>query len=104
LLYFLFRKVFPNLHPVPAGFHTIAPNLIVQSVDRAASSTDELLPTSFEAEEILRPSMPDGKRGHGELSFGDSRLNLGESMKGWAHTPGSPRFLWQIRMRFSRKP
>jgi PhnB protein len=35
------------------------------------------------AEEIMRLTMPDGKVVHCELKFGDSRLNLGETMEGW---------------------
>ena len=38
---------------------------------------------AFDAEEIMRLSMPDGKVVHCELKVGDSRLNLGESMEGW---------------------
>jgi PhnB protein len=38
---------------------------------------------AFGAEEVLRLSMPDGKVVHCELKFGDSRVNLGESMEGW---------------------
>jgi PhnB protein len=68
-----------SVDPIPAGFHTIAPNIIVKSVDAAVSFYQR----AFGAEEILRLSMPDGKVVHCELRFGDSRVNLGESMEGW---------------------
>lgn len=68
-----------NVNPIPAGFHTIAPNIIVKSVDEAVS----FYKRAFGADEILRLSMPDGKVVHCELKFGDSRVNLGESMEGW---------------------
>jgi PhnB protein len=68
-----------SANPIPAGFHTIAPNIIVESVDAAVS----FYKRAFGAEEILRLSMPDGKVVHCELKFGDSRVNLGESMEGW---------------------
>jgi PhnB protein len=68
-----------SVDPIPAGFHTIAPNIIVKSVDAAVSFYKQ----AFGAEEILRLSMPDGKVTHCELKFGDSRVNLGESMEGW---------------------
>jgi PhnB protein len=72
-----------SVNPIPAGFHTIAPNIIVKSVDEAVS----FYKRAFGAEEILRLSMPDGKVVHCELKFGDSRVNLGESMEGWpVHT------------------
>jgi PhnB protein len=78
-LYFPWRRFFMSVNPIPAGFHTIAPNIIVKSVDAVVS----FYKRAFGAEEILRLSMPDGKVVHCELKFGDSRLNLGESMEGW---------------------
>lgn len=68
-----------SVNPVPSGFHTLAPNIIVKNVDAAVS----FYRRAFDAEEILRLSMPDGKVVHCELKLGDSRLNLGESMEGW---------------------
>ena len=59
--------------------HSITPNIIVKSVDEAVS----FYKRAFGAEEILRLSTPDGKVVHCELKFGDSRVNLGESMEGW---------------------
>jgi PhnB protein len=72
-----------SVNPVPAGFHTVAPNIIVENVDAAVSFYKQ----AFEAEEILRLSTPDGKVVHCELKLGDSRVNLGESMKGWPVHP-----------------
>ena len=68
-----------SVNPIPEGFHTIAPNIIVKSVDEAVS----FYKRAFGAEEILRLTMPDGKVTHCELKFGDSRVNVGESMEGW---------------------
>jgi PhnB protein len=68
-----------SVNPIPAGFHTIAPNIIVKSVDAAVSFYKQ----AFGAEEILRLSMPDGRVTHCELRIGDSRVNLGEAMEGW---------------------
>ena len=68
-----------SVNPIPTGFHTIAPNIIVKNVEAAVS----FYRRAFGAEEILRLSMPDGKVVHCELKFGDSRVNLGESMEGW---------------------
>ncbi|MGB6482239.1 MAG: VOC family protein [Candidatus Acidiferrales bacterium] len=68
-----------SVNPIPAGFHTIAPNMIVKSVDAAVAFYQR----AFGAEEILRLSMPDGTVVHCELKFGDSRVNLGETMEGW---------------------
>jgi PhnB protein len=68
-----------SVNPIPAGFHSITPNIIVKSVDAAVSFYKQ----AFGAEEILRLSMPDGKVAHCELKIGDSRVNLVESMEGW---------------------
>ncbi|MGA3091588.1 MAG: VOC family protein [Terriglobales bacterium] len=68
-----------SVNPIPAGFHTIAPNIIVKNIDAAVS----FYKRAFGAEEIMRLFMSDGKVTHCELKFGDSRLNLGESMEGW---------------------
>jgi PhnB protein len=68
-----------SVNPIPAGFHTIVPNIILRSVDAAVAFYQQ----AFGAEEILRLSMPDGKVVHCELKFGDSLVNLGESMEGW---------------------
>lgn len=68
-----------SINPIPAGFHTLVPNIIVKNVDAAVS----FYRRTFGAEEILRLSMPAGKVVHCELKLGDSRLNLGESMEGW---------------------
>jgi len=65
--------------PVPEGFHTITPNIIVDDAPRAIA----FLCRALGAEEIVRLTMPDGKIVHSELKIGDSRINLGESMDGW---------------------
>jgi PhnB protein len=72
-----------SVNPIPDGFHTITPNVIVEDDERAVA----FFKSAFGAEEILRLTMPDGKITHCELKIGDSRLNLGEAMEGWpAHT------------------
>ena len=44
-----------SVNPIPTGFHTLAPNIIVKNVDAAVS----LYRRAFGAEEILRLSRPD---------------------------------------------
>ena len=68
-----------SVSPVPEGFHTITPNIIVDD----AKGAIEFLRRAFDAEEIVKLTLPDGKIVHCELQIGDSRLNLGEAMKGW---------------------
>lgn len=64
-----------RVNPIPAGFHTIAPNMIVKNINAAVSFHKR----AFGADEILRLSMPDGKVVHSEWKFGNSRVNLGET-------------------------
>ena len=72
-----------SVQPIPEGFHTITPNIIVEDAARAVAFFE----SAFGAEEIMRLTMPDGKIAHCELKIGDSRLNLGEVQEGWpAHT------------------
>ena len=72
-----------SVRPIPEGFHTITPNIIVQGAEKAI----EFYKKAFGAEEKLRLTMPDGKVAHCELIIGDSRLNLGEAMEGWPVHP-----------------
>ena len=65
--------------PVPEGFHTLTPNIIVDDAPKAIA----FLCQALGAEEIVRLTLPDGKVVHAELKIGDSRLNVGESMDGW---------------------
>lgn len=65
--------------PVPEGFHTITPNIIVDD----GASAIAFLREALGAEELVRLTMPNGKIVHAELKIGDSRVNLGESMDGW---------------------
>lgn len=72
-----------SIQEKPQGFATITPNSIVKSVTEAAAFYEKV----FGAKEMLRLTTPDGKIVHCELKFGDSRLNLGESMEGWPEHP-----------------
>ena len=69
--------------PVPEGFHTVTPNLIVHGVEQAI----EFYKQAFGAAENFRLTMPDGKITHCELMIGDSRLNIGEAMEGYPAHP-----------------
>jgi PhnB protein len=69
--------------PIPEGFHTITPNIIVKGVEEAI----RFYKKAFGAEEKMRLTMPDGTITHCELTIGDSCLNLGEAMEGWPAHP-----------------
>jgi PhnB protein len=62
-----------QIKPVPEGFHTLTPHLVV----KGASQAIEFYKKAFGAEEITRVPGPDGKSLiHAELKIGDSRLLL----------------------------
>jgi PhnB protein len=64
-------------HPIPAGFRTITPHLII----KGAAEAIEFYKRAFGAEELGRMPFPgpDGvKVGHAELQIGDSKLFLAD--------------------------
>jgi len=60
--------------PIPAGYHTVTPYLIVSGAARAI----EYYKKAFGAEEIMRHGGPDGRIGHAEIKIGDSRVMLAD--------------------------
>ena len=64
---------------LPAGFHTVTPNIIVEDAEAAIA----FLKRALGATESYRLLMSSGKIAHCELKLGDSTVNLGESMEGF---------------------
>src|SRR3954451_20914860 len=66
-------------HPIPSGYHTITPYLVVEGAAQAI----DFYKRAFGAEEIARMAFPgaDGQMrvGHAELQIGSSRLFLTEA-------------------------
>ena len=61
--------------PIPEGYHSITPYLIV----RGADETIEFLKKAFGAQVVFDPlRRPDGKILHSEVKIGDSRVMLAE--------------------------
>jgi PhnB protein len=60
--------------PVPPGYHSITPYLIVSDAQRAI----DFYQRAFGATEVLRLQSPDGKIGHAEVQIGDSRVMLAD--------------------------
>ena len=65
--------------PIPEGYHSITPHLIVRSADNAI----EFYKRAFGAEERGRHSSPDGKIMHSEIKIGDSILMLVDEYPEW---------------------
>jgi PhnB protein len=67
------KKMTHQIKPVPEGFHTITPHLVV----KGASQAIEFYKKAFGAEELSRMPGPDGKSlMHASLRIGDSHLFL----------------------------
>ena len=60
--------------PIPDGYHSVTPYLIVKGADRAI----EFYRRAFGARELYRMAQPDGRVGHAELEIGDSRVMLAD--------------------------
>ena len=63
-----------TVKPVPDGYHTVTPHLVV----RDAAKAIDFYAAAFGAEELYRMPGPDGAVMHAELMIGDSRVMLGE--------------------------
>jgi PhnB protein len=80
-----------NVKPVPDGYHTVTPYLVVDGGAKAI----EFYKRAFGAEELMRLDAPGGKVGHAELKIGDSRIMLADEFpqmgaKGPKSIGGSP--------------
>ena len=60
--------------PIPDGYHSITPYLIVKGAAKAL----EFYKKAFAAEELLRMPQPDGRIGHAEIRIGDSVVMLAD--------------------------
>jgi len=62
--------------PVPKGFHTVTPALVV----RGAAQAIEFYKKALGAEELSRMPSPDGKIMHAELKIGDSIIFVSDEL------------------------
>jgi PhnB protein len=60
--------------PIPDGYHSITPYLIVDNAQAAIKFYQQ----AFAATELFRLPMPDGRVGHAELQIGDSIIMLAD--------------------------
>ena len=69
--------------PIPEGFHTVTPYLLVPGVARLI----EFLQQAFDAEVVSRSDMPDGTVMHAQVKIGDSMVMMGEARGDWKPMP-----------------
>jgi PhnB protein len=72
-----------KVSPVPAGYHTVTPFVIV----KGAVKFIDFMKEAFEAVEMTRVADESGAIGHAEVRIGDSVVMLFDSKKGWPETP-----------------
>jgi PhnB protein len=63
-----------NVSPIPAGYHSVTPYLIV---DGAAAALD-FYARALGAREVMRMPRPDGKVAHAEILIGNSHVMLAD--------------------------
>ncbi len=69
-----------NVNPIPEGFHTVTPHIIVKNASKAI----DFYAKAFGATEICRMPGPDGKSVmHAEIQVGNSRIMLAEENPDW---------------------
>ncbi len=74
-----------EVKPIPDGFHSVTPYLIVEGVPGLI----DFLKAAFEAKEIHRTELPDGQVMHAQLQIGDSMVMMGEAMESFPAKPAS---------------
>ena len=65
-----------SVKPVPEGYHTVTPYLVVNNAAEAIA----FYKRAFGAKEIMRMDGPQGKISHAELRIGDSTMMLSDEM------------------------
>jgi PhnB protein len=72
-----------TVSPVPAGYHTVTPFVIV----KGAAQFIDFMKEAFGAVEMTRVTDESGAIGHAEVRIGDSVVMLFDSKQGWPDTP-----------------
>jgi PhnB protein len=67
-----------NVKPIPEGFHSVTPSLVV----RGAAQAIDFYKKALGAQELMRMPGPDGKIMHAELKIGDSVIFLSDEVHG----------------------
>jgi PhnB protein len=71
------------MKPMPEGFHTITPYLVVEGAEPFLDFVER----AFAAIVTERIKLPEGGIRHAEARIGDSMLMIGEAKEGWPAMP-----------------
>lgn len=71
-----------SVKPIPDGYHSITPYLIVQEADKLL----EFIEKVFGGQLLHKMQTDEGKIGHAEVKIGDSILMLSEACEEWKPT------------------
>ncbi len=63
-----------KVRPIPEGYHSLTPYLIVKGAAKAL----DFYAKAFGARELFRMPQPDGRIGHAEMQIGNSRFMLAD--------------------------
>ena len=83
------------VNPVPSGFHTVTPFILVKH----AGQVVDFLQRAFGATEVYRLKHEDGSIWHAQVSIGDSMLMLGTCEINIRQCPRRFTFICPTRMR-----
>lgn len=75
-----------TVQPIPPGYHTITPYLIVSGLPGTISFLEQVFGARTTVAPMLRP---DGTIMHTELQIGDSRIMMAEATEQWKPMPAS---------------
>lgn len=68
-----------KIKPIPAGYHTVTPYLVIKNAGKAI----EFYKEAFGATESVRLNSPDGNVMHAEIKIGDSFIMLCDECPDW---------------------
>ncbi len=69
------------VNAIPDGYHSITPYLVI----KGAADAIDFYKRAFGATEIMRMPSPDGRIGHAEMSFGNSKIMLADEYPEMGH-------------------
>ncbi len=76
-----------NVNPIPTGFHTVTPHLVIKGAAKAL----DFYKKAFGAKENMRMPMPDGRIMHAQIQIGDSPVMIADEFPEWgcSNSPAS---------------